>query len=290
MQVLITGCRGGIGRAVVRELRRSGAATVGLDLGGAQEPESAAERPDRFVGGEVADRERLRAAMAGCDAVVHLAAIPSPDYPDPVELFGRNTTATFEVLYAAHAVGGPAVVLASSVSALGLAWSPGPASPDYVPIDEQHPLRPLDPYGVGKACDEALARMAAGRWGLRVLSLRYPYTATARQIEDRAAAVAVDPAEAAKELWAYLDIRDAAAATRLAVEYVAARSGSGWRSITVAAADLLSDRPLPELLARYHPGTEVRADMSRTPPYDPSPAETVLGFRPLYRRARPTSG
>lgn len=89
-------------------------------------------------------------------------------------------------------------------------------SPLYLPVDEVHPLRPTEGYALSKECDEASARMATRRWNLPVVAMRFPFTATSAMIEARRR----DPdagTTLAKELWAYLDVRDAARAVELAV-------------------------------------------------------------------------
>ena len=73
-------------------------------------------------------------------------------------MFGNNTLATFAALQAAGAVGITRVVIASSVSAYGTAWSPRPTRARYVPVDEDHPMRAADPYGLSKEVDERTAR------------------------------------------------------------------------------------------------------------------------------------
>ena len=63
-----------------------------------------------------------------------------------------------------------------------------------------------------------------------------------------------DPLFLARELWAYLDVRDAARAFALAVE----RDIPGCHVINVMAPDTYSRLPTGELMARYHPSTPLR--------------------------------
>lgn len=278
MRVLVTGAGGGIGRVVVAELAAHGHAVVALDRAAEQVP---AEARQVHVG-DCRDAELVRAAMAGVDAVVHLAGVPRPDLVPDVELFAGNTQATFTVLEEAVRAGVRRVMTASSVSALGLAWGSGAMSPLYVPVDAAHPLRPEEAYALAKQVDEATEEMFHRRHGITVVALRFPFTTTAEEIARRAARVAEDPTEGAKELWAYLDVRDAARACRLAVEVDVV---AGFHPLYVVADDTLAALPTEGLIERFHPSTELRASLpGRRTAYDTAAAVSLLGFRAAHPR------
>src|SRR3712207_191118 len=104
MRVLVTGASGKLGRWVVRDLAGHGHEVVGIDRvlpspddrGGAPDGAGVQHRET-----DLADVGQVVGAMAGCEAVVHLGAIPSPgQHPDEV-VFGNNVHATFAVLHAA---------------------------------------------------------------------------------------------------------------------------------------------------------------------------------------------
>jgi len=91
----------------------------------------------------------------------------------------------------------------------------------------------------------------------------------------RAVAVAADPAILANELWAYLDIRDAARAFALALE----REVPGWNVVNVMAPDTNAAEPTADLLARFHPTTRLRRPIEgRQVPFDLTRARDLLGF------------
>ena len=146
---------------------------------------------------------------------MHLGAIASPVGYDPSEVFVNNVSSTFNVLITACEAGAWAGVIASSVSALGLVYSPTPFSPIYAPVDENHPLRPCDPYALAKQCDEHTAAMMSRRFGMTVLA--YPSPLPRPRTESPRAPRRTGPThERRRELWAYLDVRDAAEACRSA--------------------------------------------------------------------------
>ncbi|MDO8187577.1 NAD(P)-dependent oxidoreductase [Conexibacter sp. JD483] len=281
MNVLVTGAGGGIGRVVVAELAAGGHAVVALDRAGAGIPAGDGGAAAIHVG-DCRDGALVRTALAGADAVVHLAGVPAPGIvPDP-ELFAGNTQATFTVLDEAVRAGVRRVVTASSVSILGAAWAEDHVSPLYLPLDEAHPLRPREAYALAKQCDEATEAMFCRRDGIAVVALRFPFTDTSAAIAARAARVAEDPAEGSRELWAYLDVRDAARACRLAVEATVA---PGFHPVYVVADDTLAPLPTEQLVRAFHPETELRAPLpGRRTAYATARAVALLGFRAAHPR------
>ncbi|MDW5595047.1 NAD(P)-dependent oxidoreductase [Conexibacter stalactiti] len=281
MSVLVTGAGGGIGRVVVAELVAHGHAVVALDRAGASVT-AGDGGAQRVHVGDCRDAEVVRAAMTGVEAVVHLAGVPRPDLVPDAELFAGNTQATFTVLDEAVRAGVRRIATASSVSALGLAWGSGAMSPLYVPIDASHPLRPEEAYALAKQVDEATEEMFCRRHGVTVVALRFPFTDTAEAIAERAALVAQDPLEASKELWAYLDVRDAARACRLVVE---TDVPAGFHPLYVVADDTLASLPTEQLVRRFHPRTELREPLpDRGTAYDTAAAASLLGFRAAHPR------
>ncbi len=285
--VAVTGARGHLGPAVVADLVAHGHPVVALD----REPGRTAEGEDvRTVLWDGADVATLAEALTGCTALVHLAAIPGPwSQPDEV-VFGNNTTATFAALQAATGAGIRRVVVASSVSAYGTAWSPEPTHVRYVPVDETHPLLVSDPYGLSKEVDERTAAMYCRRYpDLSVAALRFHWIASLEQARARVAEVArtmaspdVDWPELLRELWGYVELRDAARACRLALEAAAVRT-YGFRPLNVVAADALVEGPVTELLRGRAPDIEIRADLGPTAgAFSTARAAEVIGWVPEH--------
>jgi dihydroflavonol-4-reductase len=125
MKVFVTGGNGFIGSVVVRQLAADGHSVVCL-----LRPTS---NTDRLAGlsyeradGDVRDLESLRAAMAGCEAVIHLASLSSWDLIDSPEMKDVVLRGTHNVLDAAAGVGTARVVFVSSVTAVGATAEPTP--------------------------------------------------------------------------------------------------------------------------------------------------------------------
>jgi nucleoside-diphosphate-sugar epimerase len=225
------------------------------------------------------ERKHLRDAVEGCDAIVHLAAFPSPLGQAPERVFRNNTGATYAVLEAAAAAGVSVAIVASSTSAIGMTYAPRDFSPAYVPIDEAHELRPADPYALSKQVDENSCAMMHRRSGMTVLAYRFHWVALAEEIAQRVRELEDDPARAARELWGYVDARDAAAACRLGVS----AAGLGFAVMNIVAADSLSRVPTTDLVSRFHPMTEIRDGLEGTSSaWSISRARELIGYVPRF--------
>lgn len=270
-RVLVTGAAGALGRATLDLLADADVPVTALDL-----HESDGMTADRVVIGDAGDPVAVRAALDGVDAVIHLAATPAPVPGPPEEVYAGNTRATFVVLEEAGQAGIGRVVIASSMSVLGLPWAERVLHPAYVPVDELLPLQIEDPYGLSKQADEATAAMMARRHGMTTVALRFPRLGEpVGKLRTTALEWADDPASGAKELWTYLDIRDAARAAWLAVT----RPLLGHHVISVVAPTTLAALPTEELIERFHPSSERRARLpDRSAPVDLDAASRLLGF------------
>ncbi len=274
MRVLITGGSGRLGSRVGRELRDHGHAVVSVDR--------TLPANDRREGGityrqvEMGDLGQIIGAAVGCDALIHLAAIPAPySHPDEV-VFLNNVGATYNALQAAMTVGIGRAVIASSASGYGMAWARPTFPPLYVPLDEEHPFLPHEPYGLAKETDERTARMFVRRCGMTVLALRFHWIATLEEARARAANPhAGDQEQAATDLWGYVDVRDAARACRLGIESAL----TGFHPFNITAADTLRPEPTEELLRTYLPNVEVRSPLpGNAAAWSGARATALLGF------------
>jgi nucleoside-diphosphate-sugar epimerase len=231
---------------------------------------------DEVFRGDARDPELMARAVHGADGVVHLAAIPSPNLAPAEEVFTVNTGATFTTLEQAARAGVRRAVIASSFSITGLPFAREPLVPAYLPVDEDLPLQVEDPYALSKLVDEAVAAMMWRRYGLSTVALRFPYLGDpAVRLPHRVAEIERDPVSGARDLWSYLDVRDAARACRHGLT----APPPGCHVVGLAAPETLSPYPTEALLDRYLPGVERRGRFpGRTVPIDLTRARTLLGF------------
>jgi len=166
VRVLVTGGAGYIGSHAVRELREAGfAVTVLDDLSRGHR----AALPDgvRLVQADLADTSALRDALDGAGAVVHFAGLLSvaESVADPITYYRVNVGKGVALLEAMARAGVGKLVFSSTCAVYGM--------PFRLPMDEEHPQDPINPYGATKrAFERALVDLArAGR--LRAVALRY---------------------------------------------------------------------------------------------------------------------
>jgi len=174
MRVLVTGGAGKVGLAVVERLVAHGWEVAVVGRRGAAEVPQGALHGASYAACDITQYEDVLAQMRGCDSVVHLAAIPYPGGAPAAELFAINVAGTFNVFEAAARLGVRRVVQASSINALGCFYSVGELEPDYLPVDELHPVRTTDPYSLSKHLVEQIGDYYWRRDGIASVSLRLP--------------------------------------------------------------------------------------------------------------------
>lgn len=257
MKVVITGSTGLLGRVATEYLVDSGHQVTAIDRAEGPVPPGVPLHV-----GDLSDLDFVQKSINGAEAVVHLAAIPNPLPGQEYGVFRNNVLSSFTVFNAAAEAGCKIVAYASSLSIYGTAWSPEWTSPQYVPVDESHPIVYSESYALSKEVAELTALDWSRRSETAYVGFRFPYTNSAEDLLNCARLLRdEDPVfnpRAAKILWAYLDSRDAAAALELTI-----RSGlKGSKVYNFAAPDTMATRSTESLLAQYHPLSVLRGDFS----------------------------
>jgi UDP-arabinose 4-epimerase len=165
--ILITGGAGYIGSHTCKALRQAGFAPVVYDDLSRGNPE--AVKWGELVIGELADRALLHATLERCRpaAVVHFAAYAyvGESTENPALYYRNNVGGTAELLAAMHACDVRHIVFSSTCAVYGV--------PRAVPIVEDNPLAPVNPYGTTKMLCEHMLRDCAAASALTFLALRY---------------------------------------------------------------------------------------------------------------------
>jgi UDP-glucose 4-epimerase len=166
MRVLVTGGAGYIGSVTVERLVERGDQVVVFDDLSSGHRQALMEGAELVVG-DLLDPDSIAGALsAGFDAVVHFAAkaLVSESMREPDRYWAVNETGSRNLLVAMRDVGVRGLVCSSTCAVYG--------EPKQMPITEEAPPRPVNPYGASKlAMDEAIAEEASR--GLAAISLRY---------------------------------------------------------------------------------------------------------------------
>ncbi len=161
MKILVTGASGQLGSYLIEYLSRDHEVT-GLDL---RNP-AVKHKKCQFVQGDINDYRLAMDSCRGKDAVIHTAAQVSVDrsITDPVFDARENILGTVNMLEAATKSMAGHFIYISSAAIYG--------TPQKIPVGEDHPTRPLSPYGVSKLAGENYAFAFGETYGLNVTSIR----------------------------------------------------------------------------------------------------------------------
>lgn len=273
MRILVTGGSGRVGRFVVEELAGAGHAVTSLDFAPAARRISGVA----CMSGDVARFEDVHGAMAFCraEAVVHLAAWSDPGIVADTRTYRDNVAGAFNVLEAAHGLRLARVLIASTTHLYGFAGR----GPLYAPVDEAHPLRPLNVYGLSKIAAEDAGRFYAGNRGLNVIALRIMGARDPADLPAEIDRAAADPEAGRFLLWTRSDARDIATGCRQALETPDVASGA----YHLTGALNLMDEDAADLLRRWCPEAEIRPGLSGpVSPLGIEKARNAFGYAPRY--------
>ena len=267
MKILVTGASGAVGRAVVRDLLGNGhevrafdRVPLPADLRGQCESHLA----------DITDRFAVLKAVEGVDGVAHLAAIPNPTNGNDLQLFAPNVLGTQLVLEACESFDVKRCVLASSCSIHGFAFQNAPhgeeaIGPHFLPLDENHPIENRDVYGLSKQCNELTAAMMTRRTGMVTTCLRLMMVLSTERLNPWTRRSLERGIEwKSRDLWGYVEQRDAARAFRLSLEGVE----SGHHVLIIAAQDYWSVAPFRTLIERHYPELLPSMDEAEANGYD----------------------
>ena len=273
--IVVTGAAGRLGRMVVQLLvdqDREVLATDRLD---------ADDLPAEFVRCDLGDAMAVEHILRDAESLVHMGAIPGPLREDPRIIFDNNVSSTYNVMMSAAELGLRRVVFSSSAFGMGWAQDGNAFVPLYLPLDEEHPMMPFEPYGLSKQVGEDIGRMIARSSDTTVVSLRFTNVALQRKFRQEFPWPAPTPENPLTlVMWAYADARDVAEAHVLALDadieeyeaFMIAQPSSRFKEPT---ADLVRDNFGDRVEIRE--GLEGAASVIST-----EKAQRLLGWRPRH--------
>lgn len=176
MNVLLTGGAGFIGSHTAVLLQQQGFQVVILDnfsnseVTVLEKMELITGKPFTSVSGDVREVNLLVTILENykIDAVIHFAGLKSvaESALEPLQYYSNNVLGTISLLEAMNKAGVHSLVFSSSATVYG--------APKYLPIDEDHPVGPTNPYGQGKLqAEQILADLSKSSKQWRIISLRY---------------------------------------------------------------------------------------------------------------------
>lgn len=170
MKILVTGGAGFIGSNVARLILRAGHSLTVLDNLETGH-KGAIPKVAKLVVGDISDSQKCAQALAGVDAVIHLAGliIVPESVKDPLKYCNNNVIGTAKLLEAMRKANVKKIIFSSSACVYG--------TPKNLPIKEETPLHPDNPYGASKASIEAFLQAYHAVFGFDAIILRYfnPY-------------------------------------------------------------------------------------------------------------------
>ncbi|MEO0655000.1 MAG: NAD(P)-dependent oxidoreductase [Pseudomonadota bacterium] len=295
MRILFTGGSGKAGRHAVAYLAERGHRVLNVDKVALGHPGVSDRLADITDAGQMYD---IFGAYAGYDelepgtgvpafdAVVHFAAVPRLLMTSDNECYRVNTLGTYNVIDAAMKFGVRKIIFASSETTYGICFSDGERKPEYLPIDEDHPVVPEDSYAMSKVVNEVTARSFQRRSGFDIYGLRINNVIEPHEYARDFPSYFANPDLRRRNIFAYIDARDLGQM----VECCLNTDGLGFEIFNVSNDDHSLDLTTQALVERYYAGVPVAQMDSTETFYANKKAKKMLGFAPKHSWRTELSG
>lgn len=209
------------------------------------------------------------------DAVVHFAAVPRILINPDNETFRVNTIGTYNVIEAAVKLGIPKIVIASSETTYGICFADGEVDLDYLPVDEDYEVNPMDSYGLSKVVNEDTARAFQRRSGFDIYALRIGNVIEPHEY-DRFPGFFENPIQRRRNIFCYIDARDLGQIVDLCLE----KDGLGYQVFNAGNNNNSVDIPSAEIAKRFFPNVPLTRDLEDDEAlYSNRKIRDMLGFK-----------
>lgn len=221
------------------------------------------------------------------DAVVHFAAVPRILLKPDNETYRVNTISTYNVLEAAVKLGIKKVIFASSETTYGVCFADGERKPEYIPIDEDHPVVPEDSYAMSKVANEVTARSFQRRSGFDIYGIRINNVVEPHEYAQDFPTYFANPDMRRRNIFAYIDARDLGQM----VDRMLHADGLGFEIFNASNDDHSVNMTTPDIIAKYYDGVPQKAQMGAQETfYSNDKAKRLLGFAPVHDWRKYVSG
>jgi nucleoside-diphosphate-sugar epimerase len=270
--IVVTGAAGRLGRLVTRRLVEKGYKVLATDRVAFD------GSPAEFVQADLGDPARVGEVLKDASGVIHMGAIPGPTRAEPPEIFENNVRSTFNVMMAAEELKLRRVVFSSSAFGMGWAHDPADFVPVYLPLDEDHPMMPFEPYGLSKQIGESIGAMVARRSPTSVVSLRFTNVVWPEVLAEFPWPAPTPEKPRTLVMWAYADPDDVAEAHVLALQ----ANVSGHEAFMLAQPTTRFKESTAELIdLNFGSQVQIRGELNgNASVINAGKARRVLGWKP----------
>lgn len=213
------------------------------------------------------------------DAIVHFAAIPRILIKPDNETYRINTMSTYNVLEAAVKLRIKKVIFASSETTYGVCFADGERKPEYIPLDEEHPVVPEDSYAMSKVVNEVTAKSFHQRSGFDIYGIRINNVIEPHEYAQDFPTYIANPDMRRRNFFAYIDARDLGQMVDLMLH----KDGLGFQIFNAANEDHSVDMTTSEIIERYYQGVPQAREMDVDETFfSIKKAKDLLGFAPVH--------
>ena len=272
--IVVTGAAGRLGRRVVQLLVDQNKEVLATDQLAAD------DLPAEFVRCDLGDAKAVGDILKGAEAVIHMGAIPGPLRADPRFIFQNNVACDFNVMTSAAELGLRRIVFSSSAFGMGWAHDGNAFVPLYLPLDEEHPMMPFEPYGLTKQVGEDIGRMIARNSNTTVVSLRFTNVALPEVQAEFPWPAPTPENPLTLVMWAHAEAGDVAEAHVLAVD----AEIEEYEAFMIAQPSSRFEEPTIDLVKNnFGDRVEIREGLSGTASViSTEKAQRLLGWKPRY--------